>query len=466
MKNFIKILIFSCLAFTLQDSIRAQSSLVTFSPSSSTLISGASRCGYNYGNWASYYMRYNDSSYYCIMHYPVIALPSPNSTKIQIPQDFVITDFKELWYRSAFIGSYQGVGMYGWAGYYNYAPQPINFFQLIKLPAVDQLTRTAYYMVSNGEYDFNKACSIGDRRVSFGVSRQSYILDYFVDVGSQMGPYYYAPLAYDPSTGEQEIADDVIIIDNYVVVATRDSRSDHAPVNLRISDTSELLSANPEIDFQWQFLLPSYENVVSEIRMIPIKKDIFVLAYTIFDDIRSDYFLCTHLISLYDFLSGYNTIVSHEISSVKQCPNLIEMVYEPDVNTMIILLNGNEKSELYHVDPITATSTIASKLDYPNGLLHSLDVIQQYFSSNADKYMAMGDSVLFFQDISNGINIDYSCLQISPVKYFLVDPPSIDLFLDPLERYSDQKTYAQISKNPIYFEGVKTCDITENKNTK
>ena len=65
-------------------------------------------------------MRYADSSYLCNTVYYTVAY-SPISTKIQLPQDFVITQFKPFILQQGFIGSFQGVGMYGIA-YSTFSP--------------------------------------------------------------------------------------------------------------------------------------------------------------------------------------------------------------------------------------------------------------------------------------------------------------------------------------------------------
>ena len=114
MKNNIKILIVSCLIGIFADGAKAQSSLVTYSPSSSTLIGGSSRIGYHYYDYFTFYMRYNDSSYLCSELDAALWSPLPTAGKVHLDQDLVITDFSSIYGRQCFIGSYQGVGMYGW----------------------------------------------------------------------------------------------------------------------------------------------------------------------------------------------------------------------------------------------------------------------------------------------------------------------------------------------------------------
>ena len=459
MKNIIKPLFLICLVISLYSDLKAQSAIVSYFPSSSTLLGDASRIGYHYNNWTTYYMRYNDTSYFCVLYNPAIWIPTPSSDKIPMPQDFVIWDFKEYNSSPGYIGSYQGVGMYGWANSYNLF-YPANYFRVFKLPAVDLLKRTAYIRVPNAEDEFmTKAFSVGKRVVTGSSSSQSYILEYYVDGSGMFAPYQYAPLEFN-STERKETADDVITIDHYVIFATSDTRKEHAPVNLRISDTTNVLS-NGDIDYQWQFLLPSNENVYGELRLLFLDDHEFILAYTIYDSKRNKYYLCFHKIILADFLAGFNSIVSHEIQLEKDCSNLVDIVFEPDVSTVIALLNGSNRSETYHIDAYLTTSSYVTKLYYPNGLLWSIDTVGTHSQYTSDMYMAIEDNNIFFQDISNGVDIDSSCLEMIKKVYTLKEPPLINYYKDPLERYSGSKQLSILNIQYYLFGGMRTCGIPQ-----
>ena len=446
--------------------VKAQhwSTMVSFSPSSSTLISDASRFGYHYQNWTAYYMRYNDYSYFGTLFYPVIWSNPPDFYKTQMPQDFIITDFKEFWPQMGFIGSYQNAGMYGYV-YDHDLSLATNTFHIIKLPRVDLLKRIVYFEVPNPQYNVEgKILSIGERAVSSGYSR-SYLMEFFAYYSSNEYPYQKyrcAPLAYDSITHDQEIADDVINLDHFVVFSTRDTRLGHTPVNLRISDTTNVL-ANSDINNQWQFFLPANRKLVSETRLLVLDDDEFVLMYITYDINLEKCYLEVHKIILPDFLSGNNTIVSHEINVNKDCSNLIEVVFEPDVNTMVILLNGSGRSEIYHMDPFVTTNTPVSMLNYPGVQLSSLKIVERYYSYNADCYMAIGGNELFAQDISSGFNVDFSCLDSSIQKIPLREPPLIGLYKDPLNYYLGEKIFEYRLFSLINFEGTSECTMYQNK---
>ena len=124
MKKTFKLFFFSCLFVVATNGADAQvmSVMGNFSPSTSTLIGSASRIGFDNGAWSTYYMRYNGSSYFCSHHnygYWSPLAPSVTSTKITLPQNFVITDFKKFLSDPGYIGSYQGKGMYGYTLGYN-----------------------------------------------------------------------------------------------------------------------------------------------------------------------------------------------------------------------------------------------------------------------------------------------------------------------------------------------------------
>lgn len=444
------------IAITATD-VKAQvmSAMGNFSPSTSTLIGSASRIGFDNGSWSTYYMRYNDSSYFCDHHtygyWPVWA-PAISSTRVTMPQDFVITDFKKFLNDPGYIGSYQGMGMYGYSlGYnlYNY-----NYFRIITLPDVSQLNRTtvAHPTGQNATIGM-KFLSIGEKTDYRHSNPQSYLLEYYLWANTT---YTYAPLAYNPQSNEQEIADDVITHENYVIFATRDTRSGYAPVNLRISDTNGVL-INTSINYQWQFLLPDYDSLSSEVRLINLDGKEFVLAYTKCNRRENNaYYLCVHRIDLINFLSNNNSIVTHEIPINKRCVNIADMVFNPNVRTLVILLNGHSQSELYHLNPYSNTTDIIAKLDYPDGSFHSIDTVMSDYNSNEIMYVAMGDSVTFLQNLST---VNHSCFNITPQVSLLRTPPTIGYIKDPLEHYNGDQQYDASTPLDVIFFGTRTCNI-------
>ena len=461
MKKYIKLFISSCLLIIEAGSAGAQimSVMGNFSPSTSTLIGEASRIGYDNGAWSTYYMRYNDSSYFCGHHsyvYWTSIAPAVNSTKVTMPQDFVITDFKKFIGDPGYIGSYQGKGMYGFS--FGYNQYNSNGFQIIKLPAVDKLTRTTEIHPS-GQYAVNgmKFFSIGEKLDTRYSILQSYILEYYL-MGT--GMYKYAPLQYNPQSYEQEIADDVITAGEYVIFATRDTRLNHAPVNLRISDTNNVLSNTSDIAFQWRFQLPDTEQVYSELRLLDLldNKE-FILAYTIYNTGDNNYYLCIHRINLLDFLAGNNGIVSHEIKINKECSDLIDMIFKPNLKTMVVLLSGEGKSELYHMKPYSDTNDYTTRLDYSDGSFYSIDTIGENGFPNEALYIAMGDSVIFTQNFSNLSSLSQSCLPRQRKRMILRKNPVIKHIKDPLAFYSGNQEFFSNAPIDVYYHGTRTCNI-------
>ena len=436
------------------------SSKATYSPHNTTLMGANSRFGYHDNNWSTYFMRYNDTTFFCSTNYSTV-MTTPTSCKVPMPNTLIINDFKVFYGYQGFIGSFQGVGMFGLA--YTYNSMNTNYFDFIKLPAVDQLNRIAVILkpYSSGHPAQLKAFAIGDKVLSKG-PKQSYLLEFYAQGNGFMDPYSYAPLAFDHITEKQEIADDVIIVGERVVFATRDTRSRHAPVNLRITDTNNFLS-NPNIDIQWQIWLPSNQKICSELRLLHLHHDYFILAYIIYDTQVGKYYLCTNKIKLNDFLCLNNTIVSHKILIGGDCTNLVDIVYEPDVNTLVLLLNGNDQSELYHTDPYSTTSTYTTKLYYPDGNLYSIDTIGDYPYLYHNIYVAMGDNRFFSQNVSYGTSIFESCLNITKLEMLMQKPPVIEKIEDPVARYTDSKEINNYEKEGLYYFGQTSCAIFDNK---
>ncbi len=457
MKKYCKFLFFISLANCISYGVSAQSALSTFSPSSSTLIGNASRIGYHYSDRSSYYMRYNDTSYLCCAISDALVNSSPSSNKIPMPQDFVISDFKKFRVVQGFIGSYQGVGMFGRINEFDILSPSLNI-HTYKLPAVDRLSRIAIGLPPNK----TKAYAIGETfNQSAGVF-QSFLMEFYAEGVNSNAIYKYAPLACNLSPGKQEFADDVITLNNYVIFATRYIRSGQKTISLRISDTTDVLS-HSSIDFLWQLLTSSDEVLSGKLRLIPLDNNYFILAYIMFDGVISRYYLCVDRISLHDLLLGINnSIVSHKIMIEKDCSELTDIIFEPDVRTLVILLNG-ERSEFYHVDPYSNTDDNAYKLDYLDGNLFSIDTIGDYMGLNGDRYFAMGEDDIFWQDISNGVVITNSCLPITKTKFLLHDSPRINIINEAINRYADNRVFINHPVIPDIFYGSRTCIIIPSK---
>ncbi len=458
MKKIFIVLVVCCIALCLKKDVQAQiwSTQAVFNPHSTTLIGDASRFGYYYNSWSNYYMRYNDSAYFCSLVY--WAIPSTAySNKVAFPPDFVITDFKKFYSHQGFIGSLQNEGMYGLTLPYSAGIIP-NSVQTFRMSAVNRLTRCAFIEGRDvNQHPMVKAYAIGEIDVT-GASPQRCIMEFYSYGDNVIDPYYYAPLAYNPEKGEYEKADDVIFIDNYVIFATRDSREKgHVPVNLRVTDTTGALT-NGDIDCQRQFLIPDYYKLYSELRLVRLSgDDDFVLSYVAYDEHEKKYLLCIHKVYLVDVLNTYNTGSYCEIEIKKECNNLIDVIYEPDVSTLVYLLNGSGKSFLYHVDPYSTTSP-ATSLIYPDGELCSIDTMGFYLSYNANAYVAIGDSSFFFQDISNGVMIQRSCLQIGEHEIIFKTPPEFNKLYDPLIFGSGSKVYQHHFSESEYFFGRESCE--------
>ena len=110
------ILLFVCtMLIALGNNVQSQlvSTRATFSPSNATLIGNESRFGHHENDKSTYYMRYNNDSYFCSIGAFYTTSSMTTSRKIQMPQTSVVTDYQ------GYIGSYQGVGMHGWTGSYS-----------------------------------------------------------------------------------------------------------------------------------------------------------------------------------------------------------------------------------------------------------------------------------------------------------------------------------------------------------
>ena len=455
MKNNIKILVVILLIEIVSGGAKAQTTLSNFSPSTSTLIGNASRIGYHNNNWSTFYMRYNNQSYFCSELNDAFYILSPGVYKVSFDQDFVIHDFKRFLGYQGVIGSYQGRGMYGRLFGFLSTGNSCSFITF-KLPVVERLKRIAVVRQSiPDDAPQTKAFAIGEKEVSSRYLPQSYLLKFVATGPGMYTPFHYAPMAFDPNTGEQERVDDVIGFDKFFVFATVDTRRNHLPINIRVCDTTDATSIN----YQMQLGLNLFEEIFGELRLLHLNDDNFILAYVIFNRYENTYYLHFHGFKLTDFLVYKNAIVSHKVKLSAESVNLVDMVYEPDVETMMILLNGSIKSKIFHADPYSNTSDILYVLDYPNGPLHSIDTAGYYVTFNADRYMAMGDNEVLVQDISGGPIIESSCFDVLKVESMLQAPPRFICIYDPIVFLSENKEPFFYELIADFFHGTGTCNI-------
>ena len=193
---------------------------------------------------------------------------------------------------------------------------------------------------------------------------------------------------------------------------------------------------------------------------MPMKKNmVFLLPCCSWRALVIQYYLCYHRVCMNELLAGINTVVSHEIP-IEKGVDLTDVIYEPDVKVMVMLMNDEKHSELYHVDPFSNTTDYMYRIDYANGNLSTIDTIGDGFlSPNADCYIAMGGGDFFYQDISGGYVISQSCMPIDQRWAILKTPPVIVPFLDRVNRYTDNKIINSISRDVRDTNATRTCMI-------
>ena len=97
--------------------------------------------------------------------------------------------------------------------------------------------------------------------------------------------------------------------------------------------------------------------------------------------------------------------------------------------------------------------------EYPIGHFYSIDTLGASGYSNDTLYIAMGGNVIFTQSISNGINIEASCLNMEIVKMLLRDTPVIKKVKDLLDFFSDNQAHYTRDPLDVIFYGTRTCNI-------
>lgn len=122
-------------------------------------------------------------------------------------------------------------------------------------------------------------------------------------------------------------------------------------------------------------------------------------------------------------------------------------------------MNGGDRSTFYHIDPSATTNTPVYKLDYPDGELYSLDTLRDSNTLPVAMYVAMGGNKIFCQDISNGVCVSGSCLDVTRLDMPLVPQPEYEKIYDPIDCFTDNRIYFFFNESAEFFNGTLECIV-------
>lgn len=383
------------------------------------------------------------STYIVVGHdfnYANPAVPCAPFYKKELPTGLVISDMKHITNPFWFCGSENGYGIYGrltlTSNYYS-----IYSMHIFSVLAVNNLKK---FSIAT-----NMSDSLHQRIFAIGeISNQSTIQPCIVELDVQgqgytgFEPYIYA------KTDILEPIDDIDLVNNIVVVATRDMNAPSPIVTLRFSDIETMLTG-VEIDYKWQFVLSSQDHVRGKVHIVNINNKFIEVCYTKFNDSSNRYTLCLHRINLNDLMNGItNSIISQEID-IDIGEEIFDITYDAQREVLILLLDKDNISSVFlHTLPNETLTYGAIRLASPNGdRFFSIDTVQHFYALADRMYEAWGGTKRFMQAYSYNGSIEKSCYLDTELRVSIVYPIKIKKLYEPLERFIGTRTYLS-NQNP------------------
>lgn len=331
-------------------------------------------------------------------------------------------------------------------------PSTLNPIYMFFYPDMDRIEKlTVDYDIANPNY--RAVFAIGVTHPENSSMEQTHIM---VLENSAMGIGEFG--AYPFATPDiKEHIDDLALVDDYIVYATRDSRDDHSMVNLRLSKTSNILLST-EIDMQWQFVLGAGEVVYGKVFVIQLRNYFFEVCYVKYVPATNCYVLCLHRIFLYDLLNGINSAVSQEIP-VERGELIQDITYELEKEVLVVLLDKDENSSVFlHTNPnkMTPYSTVRLETRALERYF-SIDTVNHIYMGPNPMYQAWGGNRRFMQSFTTMGAIGPTCLDYSTVMALVVNPIKIIQDKVPLVRDEGTRNYHYDTESLYSTPGLSTC---------
>ena len=342
-----------------------------------------------------------DTTYIC--HNPDLYLdPYTNLFyfyKKRLPLKIEISDMENVFHSAWYCGSINNEGVYGeiyWNSNY-YITQRVHIF---KLPEVNNLRKftIATQMIDPQQ---RRLFAIGETYPSGKL--QSYIMECETQGSQAFGTYNYAQMS------DSEFVDDVALVEDNVVFATRDYRSRFSKVNLRISNVEQML-AGSEIDKQWRFQLEYYEHVYGRVFITHLNSTDIGVCYIKYNEKQDVYILCIHKININDLYSNITTFISQEIV-IPKGEEILDIKFDDNKEVLIVLLDkDNIQSIFIHATPYNLLAPGFLCLESTDEeRFFSLDTIQPHYLIPDRMYEAWGGNKCFIQRFTTDGEIQGSC---------------------------------------------------------
>lgn len=376
-----------------------------------------------------------------------------------LPSGLNISELRKKSVVPWFCGEWSGMGLYGRMFLnLNYIQTPNSYF-LFTLPDMNNLRKFAIAT--------NMVDPYHQRMFAIGETNSAPPNTHIVELElqgtgiSELSPYVYAPL------DSQEYLDDMEIVAEYVVFATRDYRANRSRINLRLSQVENVL-AGTDIDSQWQLLYGEARSVIGKVFITRLDNNAikdFGISYIAYDNLIGQYYLYIHKLSLGDVFSNGNTVVSQRMV-IPKGEEIVDIKYD-DVNEVLIVLLEKENicSVFLHTCPYKTTNYSAVRLESSSEeKYYSIDTLKTLYSGAERQYVAWGGNKSLTQKFHYGGSVDSSCLSQSELNVEIVNPIMFKERKDTLVRHMGIRNRYVNNDIWMYDYENRDCYIMENQN--
>ena len=457
---FIACLALASLNVSVAQIISYQANYSSFFPSTNE---EATRVLYHQSDLSLVYIDSVNHPYLCFNHTsaPFTSLaPLFYYSTMNLPFQIKVNDMKKKLAFEFLCGNFTSIYDYNNYGYYARVSYQIgvgipNALHLFQLDDIKNLKKAEPVItLYNDSITESRLFAIGETHNTWGSVDKNHLLELhiFGHGISESTPYPYATF------NTQETADDITSTSNWLAVSTRDTRADHAPINLRVSNLTQVLG-NTEIDYQWQFFLSKDEKIVGKALLEHLQDDELEMCYIKYNAIENRYLLCLHRIRIPDLAIGNGVLGTQEFK-VNPDEVLEDIMYISETETLVVLTNReNQYSIFYHTLPFVPSPYLAIRLESAVGdKYYSLSKVDNHlWPAGFCLYQAWGGSQFFMQEVGPSGSAAASCLSLFKSDAIIKAPKKTQKNWEPLERNTGTRRWIPCNFGNDFRQGLLDC---------
>ena len=395
---------------------------------------------------STYMCEIRDYNYYNMLYSVLSKWGIPFNSKIS---DMYTSKNNYVWYCGK--EYFWNHGMYGWMNPPNSFYPTTCIVKVCSLDDMDELKRMV--IVKNGS-------NIPDFRM-FAIG--STIRGHNTHVVDLNDPELFTTSYNYATVDTSEYLDDLELVEDYVVFATRKVNSNNILVNLRVMDIWDGL-ASQSIDARWNLLLPSNELVYENVYVEYLGDRFFEVCYIKYS-YNDGYVLCLHRINMDDMLAGVNSSTISQEIAINKGEFIQDLVYDRVEGVLVIMLDKEDNHSVFlHTVPEMTMSYPVIRLESDEGDRYfSIDTMASYSNNPGRMYQAWGGTKCFVQGFSTDGVVSDSCIPFDEIKAICVSPVIIEGINDPLIRNIGTRSFFWENENTEINYIHSNCFIEESK---